>query len=403
MSMSVKAPVIAAKGQVKTHTRTDLPIHSLRKVADVAPGLITVYNIRTGRYTYVNDALRRILGYEPSSFIENGVDFAVSLVHRSDIARIARENSAAVAMANALPAGAKDGEPIVNFKYRMRHAKTGKWVWLHTDGSVFSRGTDGKVESVLNVSVDITAAKAAERKLRQLNEQLIALNNAKDEFISIASHQLRTPATAVKLYASMLLHNYAGPLNPEQEEYASVIQKNNEQLIKIVNDLLCVARLDSGTLPLDKAECNVVDLVADVVRQQTKSFELRNQQLLFSAAAKEARAQLDSELVRMAVENIIDNAGKYSPAGETVHVHVLEDDRHLLLHITDNGMGIAKKDHKKLFQKFSRLDHSHAYAIDGTGLGLYWANKVIAMHGGKIEFVSEVNKGSTFTIRLPLA
>jgi PAS domain S-box-containing protein len=385
-------------GQQPAHT---WPAEHFEQIADLTPGLITVYNIRTGKYTYVNAALKRLLGYEPSAFLKGGVGFAASIVHPLDLKRVMEKNSAALVAANKHRPEAKDGESIVNFEYRMRHAN-GRWVWLHTDGSVFDRAANGMVEHVLNVSIDITAAKSVEKKLLQLNRQLQVLSRAKDEFISIASHQLRTPATGIKLYIGMLLSGHGGSLGDEQRKYAQTAYETNERQIKIVNDLLHVARLDSGKLVLAKSEADMVQLVAGIVSEQARKSALKDQPLLFTTALAELNAQADQALLSMAIENIIDNASKYSPPGEPIRVTLAKDGSKLKIEVNDKGLGIAKKDHSKLFQKFSRIERADSYNVEGTGLGLYWAKKVIDLHGGTIKVTSRFNEGTSFTIYLPL-
>ncbi|HTE21939.1 MAG TPA: MASE1 domain-containing protein [Candidatus Limnocylindria bacterium] len=236
--------------------------------------------------------------------------------------------------------------------------------------------------------------------LTKQRSRLEMLNRAKDEFISIASHQLRTPATGVKQYLGMLLQDYAGRLSKQQHAHVTTAYENNERQLKIIEDLLHVARIDAGKLPLNKTTCDLNKLMGEVAAQQAEAFKERGQKLLFSPAKGSIKARADKELLRMVLENLIDNAGKYSPAGEKVRLSVSKMDRMVRLEIHDKGFGITKKDQKKLFQKFSRVD-AHSNLIGGSGLGLYWAKKVIDLHGGSIDLTSEAGEGSTFTVKLP--
>src|SRR4030095_12396325 len=128
----------------------------------------------------------------------------------------------------------------------------------------------------------------------------------------------------------------------------------------------------------------------------------RNQTLVFVPSQQSIKVHIDKSLIRMMLENIIDNAGKYSPKGGEVSVSAIKTQGELVLEVTDQGIGIAKQDQKKLFRKFSRLNNSHTGKVNGSGLGLYWAKKVVLMHGGSISLTSEPKKGSTFTIKLPM-
>lgn len=236
--------------------------------------------------------------------------------------------------------------------------------------------------------------------LTKQRAKLKALNQAKDEFISIASHQLRTPATGVKQYLGMLIQNYAGHLSKQQLTYINTAYENNERQLKIIDNLLQVARIDAGKIQLSKEACDISQLVGEVVEQQLGVFKERNQGLSFKSGKKSMYARIDRQLLRMVLENLIDNAGKYSPAGEKVIVTMSQTPGMVRLQIRDQGFGITKKDQKKLFQKFSRVE-AHADLVSGSGLGLYWAKKIIDLHGGRIELSSEAGKGSTFTITLP--
>ena len=393
--MSSVAPKKTNSSFSESFKTTDLSI-----VADLVPAIIGLYNIRTGAYIYVNHALRRILGYEPEDFTSRGMEFVSSLVHPLDLPRIMTENQAVLDTANKSKPETRDGEPIASFEYRMRHAK-GHWVWLQTDGSVFDRDENGKIEHVLNVSLDITAKKDAERRMRRLNRQLADLNNAKDEFIAVASHQLRTPATVVKQYLGLLLQGYAGELSNEQTIFAQTAYDSNERQLGLINGLLHVARLDAGKVSMRKASHDLTQLVGDTVSHQSAAFKSAGQDLFFKGRRKPILISIDKELLRMALENILDNANKYSPTGSQVTVALDHADDKVMISVTDTGVGIARHDIEKLFQKFSRLTSPLEAGESGTGLGLYWAKKIAKLHGGTINVQSKVGVGSTFVIELP--
>ncbi len=141
-----------------------------KNITDQTPALIGVYNINTGEYLYVNNSVGKILGYTPADFIKGGVVFVTKLVHPEDAQRIMEQNMAALTLANGQD-GSTDTDPIATFEYRMKH-KNGSWRWLHSDGSVFSRDADGKVEAVMNISIDITDRKETETKLKELAGEL---------------------------------------------------------------------------------------------------------------------------------------------------------------------------------------------------------------------------------------
>lgn len=227
------------------------------------------------------------------------------------------------------------------------------------------------------------------------------INKAKDVFLSIASHQLRTPATSVKQYIGMLLQGYAGKLQPKQQEFLETAYRNNERQLKIVDDLLKVARLDAGHVTLRKEPTNIVELIDQVIADFTEAVATKKQKLTLETHDNDLIANIDSDNLRMVFENLIDNASRYSGEKAEIKVRVQGDHKWLYCKIEDSGIGISPEDQKKLFHKFARIDDSFAIAPNGSGLGLYWAREIVKLHKGKIILDSEKGKGSTFSVMLP--
>jgi two-component system CheB/CheR fusion protein len=275
-----------------------------------------------------------------------------------------------------------------------------------------------RTELILLAIDDITKRKKAEEILQQAKtlkyteataslekqrSQLIAINKAKDEFISLASHQLRTPATGVKQFIGMLLaENFSGQLSPEQRSFLLLAYESNERQLQVINDILNVAQLDTGMVTLRKSKVNLVPLVKGIVKEQASVFDARNQDVEFTYSAGELVAFVDKTKIRMVIENIIDNASKYTPHGKKIAINVRKNENNLAVSIKDTGVGISPKDLGKLFKKFSRIDDNPLIAeVGGSGLGLYWAKEIVDLHGGSITVSSKPNQGSTFTIILP--
>lgn len=232
----------------------------------------------------------------------------------------------------------------------------------------------------------------------------VELERAKDEFISLASHQLRTPASAVKQYAGMLLQGYAGELSETQRTMAKNIYESNERQLAIVNDLLRVAQVDAGKVQFRPEENDIVPIVKEVIRELSAKFADKQQHITFEEpSSPEIIGFFDRRLIRMVLENIIDNASKYTPAGKQITVSTHLSRHHLIIAIKDQGVGIKKEELPLLFQKFSRLPNPLSDEAGGTGLGLYWVKKIIDLHGGSITVHSRPGKGTAFTIRIPLA
>lgn len=239
------------------------------------------------------------------------------------------------------------------------------------------------------------------RAEEQRMQHLMQLNRSKDEFISIASHQLRTPATGVKQYVGMLLEGFVGEMSPEQRVLLEKAYESNERQLKIVTDLLKVAQVDAGKVMLSKRNVMISEFVEHVVKEQQPIITTRQQSIDFTPLTPDAKVPIDAASVRMVLENIIDNASKYSEEG--AHIRVTVQEKRELIHVSviDEGVGINPQDKARLFEKFSRLDNSLSTKVGGTGLGLYWARKIITLHNGKIGYITNKGPGTTFIIKLP--
>lgn len=231
-------------------------------------------------------------------------------------------------------------------------------------------------------------------------EHLLDLNRSKDEFISIASHQLRTPATAVKQYLGMLLEGFVGDLDPKQQQLLEKAFESNERQLKIVSDLLKVAQVDAGKVMLRKSPASVEALVSEVLRDLKSVFAGRDQRVEFTPPEHDIVLSIDIASIRMVLENIIDNASKYSESGTTITISVDEDASHAYINVQDEGVGIDPATTLRLFEKFSRLENPLSTKVGGTGLGLYWAKKIVDLHEGSISFKPNDSAGTTFTIKL---
>lgn len=256
--------------------------------------------------------------------------------------------------------------------------------YLHGDGQVIE--DDGLIK-MIGTARDVT------------EDHL--LDQAKNEFVALASHQLRTPTTVVKQYLSMLLDGYAGKLSTTQTQYVDTAYRSNERQITTINDLLNVAQIDSGKMKLHHDSFDLVELLSSIVLEQSIHIADKQQTITLKSKLKHLTVSADRHRLRMALENIIENAHKYSPEHKRIEIRLLSSHRGVQIAIEDHGIGIEQKDIPKIFHKFSRLDNPAILLEEGTGLGLYWVEKVIKLHGGKILVDSKPQKGTTFTIVLP--
>lgn len=254
---------------------------------------------------------------------------------------------------------------------------------------------------------EVTAARAKAKALRQTarllkreQTQLVALNKAKDEFISLASHQLRTPATGVKQYLGMVLEGYAGEVPAELQAFVKNAYDSNERQLSIVNDLLNIAQLDAGKVVLSLQPTNLAELLANIIHEQAAKYAARRQRLIFDPEDRTITLTVDPDKMRMVFENLIDNASKYTPEGKNVHVSLSANGGEVTVVVRDEGVGVAAEDVEKMFHKFSRVANARSDLVGGSGLGLYWAKRIVDLHNGSITVRSIVGEGTSFVVKL---
>lgn len=234
------------------------------------------------------------------------------------------------------------------------------------------------------------------KKLQATNEKLKALDEAKDEFISMASHQLRTPLTSVKGYLSMVIEGDAGTVTPMQRKFLDQAFDSSQRMVYLIADLLNVSRLKTGKFVIEKHPTNLADVVEGEISQLVETAAGRGLKLLYDKPKKFPALMLDETKIRQVIMNFTDNAIYYTPAGGTIKVHLKETAQSVEFTVVDNGLGVPKAEQHHMFTKFYRAGNAKKARPDGTGLGLFMAKKVVVAQGGSIIFKSQEGKGSTF-------
>lgn len=229
------------------------------------------------------------------------------------------------------------------------------------------------------------------------------IDRAKTEFVSLASHQLRTPLSAIRWYSEMLLSKYVGELNEKQRQYVQEIYEGNLRMVELVNALLNVSRIDLGTFAIEPEPVSLVEICESVLKELAPQIAERKQEVerLFAAAPKTYNA--DPKLIRMVFQNFLSNSVKYTQPGGHITVEVATRENNLYIRVSDNGYGIPKSQHAKMFEKLFRADNVRQKDTEGTGLGMYIVKAIIESSGGRIWFESEENQGTTFHVLLPLS
>jgi PAS domain S-box-containing protein len=250
----------------------------------------------------------------------------------------------------------------------------------------------GKIIGTIEVFRDITNEKEVDK--------------AKTEFVSLASHQLRTPLSAVNWYTEMLLSGDAGVLNKKQKQYLDEVYRSNQRMVELVNALLDVASLEVGTFIIEPENTDVCKLAENVVSEQKPQIEKRKIRFSLICDRDVFFMQTDPKLLRMVIQNILSNSVKYTPEGGKIELSIsFADKKYVLIKISDTGYGIPKNQHDKIFTKLFRADNVRDKDTDGTGLGLYIVKFIVENSGGKIWFESSVDEnkqGTTFYVKLPI-
>lgn len=236
----------------------------------------------------------------------------------------------------------------------------------------------------------------ATRKLRRTNDKLRKLDETKDDFISMASHQLRTPLTSVKGYVSMVLDGDAGKITPLQRKLLTQSFISSQRMVYLISDLLNVSRLKTGKFLIEPVPTNLAEIIDEEVEQLLETAKGRNLTLHFNKPEHFPTLMLDETKIRQVLMNFIDNAVYYTPSGGHITINLVDRPKVIEFTVVDDGIGVPRHEQHHLFTKFFRAHNAKRARPDGTGLGLFMAKKVIIAQGGAVIFKSQEGRGSTF-------
>ncbi len=234
------------------------------------------------------------------------------------------------------------------------------------------------------------------KQLQQNNQKLRELDETKDEFISMASHQLRTPLTSVKGYVSMVLEGDAGQITKQQSQLLNQAFVSAQRMVYLIADLLNVSRLKTGKFVIQWQQTQLADVIEGEIAQLTATAKGRKLEMVYHKPTNFPIIWLDETKIRQVIMNFADNAIYYTPAGGHIDINLVDKGETIEFTVVDNGIGVPKSEQKSMFTKFYRAANAQKARPDGTGLGLFMAQKVIVAQGGAVIFHSEEGKGSTF-------
>ncbi len=243
----------------------------------------------------------------------------------------------------------------------------------------------------------------ATKELKRTNRKLVELDEAKDEFISMASHQLRTPLTSIKGYISMLVEGDLGKLTKQQQSALKEAFISSQRMVFLISDFLNVSRIRTGKFVIEPKEVDLAKMVSEEMVQLREMAESKQLDVAYQKPSGFPLVKLDDNKMRQVIMNMIDNAIYYTPSDGTIEIQLYVDGKDVVFKVIDTGIGVPKAEQHKLFAKFFRAANARKARPDGTGLGLFMAQKVVVAQNGSMIFESEEGKGSTFGFRFPLS
>jgi len=334
-----------------------------------------------GKITTINNSAESMTGWTEKEVIGKSITKILKLIDENgkEISIIKRP------MVKALSTGKK-----------VEISPSDTYYYVRRDGTKFVAGIvvtpfvlENKIIGTVQVFRDITLEKS--------------IDKAKTEFVSLASHQLRTPLSAISWYTEMLLAGDAGKINKEQKDYLNMVYKGNQRMIDLVNSLLNVSRLELGTFTVEPKMVNMTKIAESVLEELVVKIKEKKLVIHKKYKPNKIKIKADPELLRIVFQNFLSNAVKYNKEKGTVGLNIEKQKNNFLIRVSDTGMGIPRNSQSQIFEKLYRADNVKEKDVEGTGLGLYIVKQIIEHSGGKVWFESAENKGSTFYATLPLS
>jgi signal transduction histidine kinase len=288
------------------------------------------------------------------------------------------------------------------------------------------RDSSGQITGLVHVVQDATEAGEFQQRLAQhrnelrllgerlsrqnlelaaANAELRRLDELKSQFVSVAAHELRNPLSSIIGYVEMLLDADLGPLTDKQREFLEIVQRGGQRLLDIANNLLDVTHIETGRVELVLRPTDLPALMEKVAVELGPQLEAKSHRLILRAIPGLPPALCDETRAAQIIGNLLSNASKYTPEGGliTLSVAYATEEGFLQLCVSDTGVGISAADQDRLFQRFFRAESAQLTGASGAGLGLHITRSLVELHGGRIWFETELNKGSTFCVTFPIA
>jgi len=268
-----------------------------------------------------------------------------------------------------------------------------------TVGTVISyKIKDIELSEVFNMQIKALAHSVVETK--KASQKILEADEVKTEFLANVSHELRTPLNAIIGFSEMLATQFYGPLNVKQAEYIEDINVSGIHLLEMINEILDISKIEAKAMTLNKREFLISQAVDEVVNI-VNSLAVKKK-ISIKKTVSDGNIFADFQKIRQILYNLLSNAIKFSPENDEIFVDVKVNKDNYVLEVKDNGIGIDKKNHVRIFEKFVQLENAYTKKESSTGLGLTITKELVEMHNGHIEVESSLNKGATFIVTIPL-
>jgi PAS domain S-box-containing protein len=348
----------------------------LQTISDNSP--LGIFILQDEKLQYTNPQFQKLTGYSQQELegrkLLNLVSLEDSDVVRSSTAVIIQEESSYLC------------------EYRIL-SKSGQIKWVMQTVSLIHY--EGRA-AILGNLLDITERKYLERKMVEYEE----ISKMKTDLLATVSHELRTPLATIKGYSTLILDYYARLDADETKDYLRSIDMSTDRLAKLVDNLLDTSRMDSGLLKLEKSPTNIAQLIKGIITEA--SVRAERYHITVKPLKRLPKVNIDAKRIRQVLDNLIDNAIKYSPPEKEIMISAEKSDNELFISITDQGPGIPAGELSKIFERMYRIEQRLYSGANGIGLGLYICQRLVQAHGGRIWAESTPGQGSTFKFTLPL-
>ncbi|MBT3943571.1 MAG: HAMP domain-containing histidine kinase [Chloroflexi bacterium] len=261
------------------------------------------------------------------------------------------------------------------------------------------------IQNALDHQQSIRLSEERERSLLLdvQNQELQRLNEAKSQFLSTVSHELKTPLTSISAFTDILLKNRQGGMTERDLSQLAVVQRNNRRLGSLIDDLLDLSRLDRDSMELTRTSFDVTALIKEVVEGFQPIADTKAQSVFLTLTRRPVWLLADKDRLVQVITNLLSNASKYSSESGVIKIATRRWKDRVYFSVSDNGIGISEEDQESLFTLFFRADNENTRSEPGTGIGLYIARSIVEMHGGKIGVKSSGSGGTTVNFYIPAA